>query len=211
MNVMRDTVIISTGINSVTESRSKARNQVTPILSVLQIEEARLRGLLTQRIDTPRDAATERLDDESNDVISTLAQLALANKRSAEASYVPLPVRARFAGGTTKMLSWRIELCGLKGDPLGVELFDDVVLGRGPEADVDLDPFDAYAMAVSRRHAMLRPTCNHLHLMDLGSTNGTMYNTVPLGRCVTYQLRDQDVISLGLLTFTIKIVAGPAV
>ncbi len=111
---------------------------------------------------------------------------------------------------------WRILLEGLQptAQPLAIEIAGDVVIGRGkgdPETlpDLNLEKYKAVDKGVSRRHAMLRPTKNHLFLMDLGSTNGTMHNAIPLGPGIARSVGNNDVISLGNLNFTIKIIKRP--
>jgi hypothetical protein len=116
---------------------------------------------------------------------------------------------------TANSIVWRVEFHNLKAGkpPLGVDIAGDVVLGRsagGPHApDIDFDEYDARAKGVSRRHALLRPTKNRLYILDLGSTNGTMRNAVPLGKGVARPVENDDTITLGRLSFTIKLVAGP--
>lgn len=63
-----------------------------------------------------------------------------------------------------------------------------LVIGRGEEADVQLTD-----TGVSRRHAEIRLTSPPT-LVDLGSTNGTRLNSVPVARA---DLRDGDRIGVG--------------
>jgi len=71
-----------------------------------------------------------------------------------------------------------------------------VVLGRGAEADVRLaDP------SVSRRHAELRVEGEQVHLVDLGSTNGTTVNGRRVDRA---RLSDGDRVALGSALFTYR-------
>lgn len=110
---------------------------------------------------------------------------------------------------------WRIELVGLAPtvEPMGLEVVGDTVIGRGrvgtEPADLDLDMFGALEKGVSRRHGLFRPTTNHLYIIDLGSTNGTLHNGIPLGPGVARALKHNDTITLGRFSFTIKIVDGP--
>jgi hypothetical protein len=160
-----------------------------------------------------RMAPTEPLDENSPDIISILARFRSGFKIGAAGEYIPLPWHRRLRGVPPGACCWRIELHGLvpNDGPVGLDILDDIVIGRGSEADMDLEPYRGYEHAVSRRHAMLRPTFRQLHLIDLGSTNGTLYNSIPLGRCATYALKSNDIITLGLQSFTIKIVDGPLV
>lgn len=110
---------------------------------------------------------------------------------------------------------WRVELVGLAPavEPLGLEIVGDTVIGRGrvgtEPADLDLDVYGALEKGVSRRHGMFRPTTNHLYIIDLGSTNGTLHNGIPLGPGVARALKHNDTITLGRFSFTIKIIDGP--
>ncbi len=112
---------------------------------------------------------------------------------------------------------WRIELVGLAPtvEPMGVEVVGDTVIGRGrvgtEPADLDLDMYGALEKGVSRRHSLFRPTTNHLYIIDLGSTNGTLHNGIPLGPGVARALKHNDTITLGRFSFTIKIVDGPTI
>jgi pSer/pThr/pTyr-binding forkhead associated (FHA) protein len=75
-------------------------------------------------------------------------------------------------------------------------------------------PFDVYppelAAELSRRHA--RIFCEHdaVYLADLGSTNGTSVNGVPV-RTAIVPLRDGDVVGLGkALRYRVRLEHGPA-
>lgn len=110
---------------------------------------------------------------------------------------------------------WRIELHGLQSDkgPLGLDIVGDVVIGRGGSesgVDLDMEPYNGAALGVSRRHAMLRPTTNGLFVLDLGSTNGTLINAMPVGPGMTRALAHEDTLSFGTLSCTVKIISSPA-
>ena len=110
---------------------------------------------------------------------------------------------------------WRIELAGLGqgAAALGLDILGDTVIGRGrvgaQPVDLDLDPYNAIDLGVSRRHALLRPTIDHLYIIDLGSTNGTMHNGLPLGPGITRPLQHNDTVTLGQLSFIIKVIEDP--
>ncbi len=87
-------------------------------------------------------------------------------------------------------------------EAIRVCLSQAVLLGRadkenGIEVNVDLSPFGAAGLGVSRHHATLELVRKTVMLMDLGSTNGTFLNdqrVLPQPRRV---VRDNDEIRLG--------------
>jgi hypothetical protein len=78
------------------------------------------------------------------------------------------------------------------------------VLGRfSPDARVqltiDLTPYQAYELGVSRLHASISYDGSSFILQDLGSTNGTTLNTKPVVPNSGYVLHSGDEICLGKL------------
>ncbi|MBN1428295.1 MAG: FHA domain-containing protein [Anaerolineae bacterium] len=128
-----------------------------------------------------------------------------------------LPVSMSTADLPPETPRWKVELIGLGSvvDPVGLEIVGDTVIGRGrvgtEPADLDLDMYGALEKGVSRRHGLLRPTTNHLYIIDLGSTNGTFHNGIPLGPGVARALKHNDTITLGRFSFTLKLIDGPTV
>lgn len=97
----------------------------------------------------------------------------------------------------------RIDIEG-SHEPLFLRPFEAgaIVFGRNdPEdsyqPDVDLEPYDAHHLGISRRHAALTLTGKRLDLRDLKSTNGTYLNGVLLDPNEPHQIRDGDEIRLG--------------
>jgi hypothetical protein len=138
-----------------------------------------------------------------------------AGAAGSAASFITLPAHtapSEFPGGSC----WRIELHNLGPGvtPIGLEIVGDTVLGRGKTGaqipDLDLDEYRAFDLGVSRRHALLRPTKNRLYLIDLGSTNGTLLNATPLGQGVARAISDNDIVTLGNLSFTVRVADRPA-
>ncbi len=129
-------------------------------------------------------------------------------------SYTALPVKLRNLPAHSGY-PWRVELHGLPrtAEPIGLDILGDVVIGRGSlgveSADIDLDPYGAFELGVSRRHAMLRPSTNALYIIDLDSTNGTLHNALRLGSGITRALSNNDTVTLGRLSFMIRIIDGP--
>lgn len=101
---------------------------------------------------------------------------------------------------------WWVELWSDESgsEPLRLEIVGDVVLGRTEQADVDFVNYHAAEHGVSRRHAMLRPSRKTLYLLDLGSTNGTHFNGIPMGQGIAMALVQNSVIRLGTLNLTVR-------
>ncbi len=74
-----------------------------------------------------------------------------------------------------------------------------VILGRsvpGAPVDVDLTPFKAAELGVSRRHARVDRIRDALQVTDLGSSNGTYLNRDKLTIDVPRTLRNRAVLQL---------------
>jgi len=69
--------------------------------------------------------------------------------------------------------------------------------------DIDLKGYRALESGVSRRHAVLLNFRNTLHLMDLGSVNGTHLNGERLQPDKPYSLHEGDEIRLGSLNLSL--------
>jgi pSer/pThr/pTyr-binding forkhead associated (FHA) protein len=83
-------------------------------------------------------------------------------------------------------------------------------LGRASEEpairpDVDLTPYHAYEMGVSRLHALIRISDNEVSLTDLDSVNGTSINNEHILPKSRYSLQDGDIISMGKLKLRVFI------
>jgi hypothetical protein len=152
---------------------------------------------------------TGELDRRKLDAFPSLSSSPYGLGVDSAAGFIPLPLKAEQRRSTT----WLIELQGLGREALGIHLLGDVVLGlarpncTGP--DLDLANYDAETKGVSRRHAVLRPSQNRLFVIDLQSTNGTLVNMMPVYPGIAKEMRHNDTISLGALSFTVKIIATP--
>ncbi len=90
--------------------------------------------------------------------------------------------------------------------------FDEItelVLGRqdtpsGNEPDLDLNPYDAAAKGVSRRHASIIRRDNSLNVVDMGSPNGTFLNGQRLIGTQPRLIRDGDELRLGHLVLRVS-------
>jgi hypothetical protein len=109
-------------------------------------------------------------------------------------------------GGTDKLGPENVLILQLEDDamPIIVQIRDEIILGRVTEQGdnvtyINLTPYGADDVGVSRRHARLLRDHKYIYLMDLKSTNGTRLNGEPLSPSVEKQLRDGDEIMLGRL------------
>jgi pSer/pThr/pTyr-binding forkhead associated (FHA) protein len=71
--------------------------------------------------------------------------------------------------------------------------------------DVDLTPYDAQDLGVSRLHAAIERSRGTLLLVDLGSSNGTYLNGVRIPPHEARVLRHNDVICLGKLVLYVQL------
>lgn len=81
---------------------------------------------------------------------------------------------------------------------------------RAAPPDVDLTPYDAEALGVSRLHLVLVPEGDYLMVTDLGSGNGTVLNGTRLEPNKPYALHMNDHLQLGRLHLDIRVVISPA-
>jgi hypothetical protein len=109
-------------------------------------------------------------------------------------------------GGTDRLGAENVLVLQLEDDeiPIMVQIRDEIILGRMTEQGdnvtyINLTPYGAEDMGVSRRHARMLRDHKSVYLMDLKSTNGTKVNGEPLSPSVEKRLRDGDEIMLGRL------------
>jgi hypothetical protein len=146
-------------------------------------------------------------DQLSRNALKSHASLIASEK--AATIFVVLPQR-----GTAGSQHWLIELIFLNPDepPFGIELAGDIVMGAsrpGTERpDLDLRA-SGLEHGVSRRHALVHPGSEALILMDLGSLNGTWISGERLDPYVPVSITKSTIVSLGTLTFAIRIVSTP--
>jgi hypothetical protein len=137
--------------------------------------------------------------------------------RQEEPSYHPIPYRPGPDDELLQTEPWRILLELYTGEQrmtLGLDLFGDVILGRGESQPgriiIDLDAYDAQGLGVSREHVMLRPMPRRLFVIDQGSTNGTLVNGARSGRGIATPIKDEDLLSLGNLVVMVHIAKKPS-
>ena len=160
---------------------------------------------------------TDRLENEEHKDIPIAGGTPFGTSAEGAKAFIPLPTHLSRVGQGESAVRWRIALADLGPNKisLGMDVLGDVVLGRGKTGmvapDLDMEPYDAHKLGVSRRHALLRPTANSLYVIDLGSTNGTFHNGVRLGPGVARVLAHNDTLSIGNLSFAVKIIEKPKI
>src|SRR5258708_9607291 len=124
---------------------------------------------------------------------------------------LPRPLRTKHRNllGANSIALYIAEL----DDPLVVQVTQQMTLGRSSGATevqptIDLTPYDAFALGVSRIHAAIRRDNDDLLLEDLGSANGSKVNSDLIVPHTTRVLHSGDVISLGRLTVEVYFLAG---
>lgn len=85
-----------------------------------------------------------------------------------------------------------------------------VLVGRAngntePKVAVDLSPFNAHNLGVSRAHARFERAGSRLFIRDLGSTNGTWLNGKRLTAMNVYEIYHGDKVEFGRLSSTLFI------
>ena len=110
--------------------------------------------------------------------------------------------------------TWRVVLISLNSqkDPLALEIYDVITIGRSLGAsavDLDLTPFRALELGVSRVHAAIHPTEESLLLFDRDSTNGTFCNFKSASATEALKIENNDIISFGVLNFQVKMIQYP--
>jgi hypothetical protein len=136
---------------------------------------------------------------------SGLNEIGRRQASSGDASfYVQVPARPKNPNGPR----WRVELHFEDTSlmPLRLEIADAAILGRGHTADIPLDQYDTGGLGISRQHAMVRPSQRALFFFDLESTNGTHHNGIPVGSGTANTLALNDVIRLGRLSLTVRLI-----
>lgn len=95
------------------------------------------------------------------------------------------------------------------GKPIAVVDEKVFLLGRrSPELDtqeqlVDLMPYGAVEMGISRLHAMIRQTRDGYKITDLGSSNGTWLENQRLAAKQAYPLESGDRVRLGRMNLLV--------
>jgi len=87
---------------------------------------------------------------------------------------------------------------------------DEITLGRINEGqpilpDIDLSPYNAYELGVSRIHVSLKIIDNQVMATDLGSANGTRLNGQEISSHTQFSIQNGDYLTIGKLKIQIQI------
>jgi pSer/pThr/pTyr-binding forkhead associated (FHA) protein len=110
---------------------------------------------------------------------------------------------------------WRVGLRIVdKENRLIFDMDREMVVGRmDPEhevyPDVDLGPYNADELGVSREHLQLKLDGDRIVASDNGSSNGTLLNRERMKPHEDYPIRDGDELQLGLMKVKIELLMNP--
>lgn len=110
---------------------------------------------------------------------------------------------------------WRIALWIMHLQlQLVFDLSHEIIIGRShPDTpnppDIDLTPFDAEELGVSRQHISLKLDNDRVVVMDRGSSNGTRLNSDKLEPRQIYPVRHKDKLLLGMMLLQIELLTSP--
>lgn len=159
--------------------------------------------MVTKPLNQPREPLQEDLDDPALGPTAPSPDL--------EPAPPPKDITPQRAGP-----AWRVlfHITSPQTTTVGLDVWRVTVLGRADpmsafRPDLDFAPHGAMRHGVSRRHALVRPGDHMLYLIDQNSTNGTWVNGQRLLPGRDFPLSDGDVIELGALRMTLRIVHSP--
>jgi CheY-like chemotaxis protein len=121
----------------------------------------------------------------------------------------------RVTGPLDEPLPWVIDF-RVVGTPstIQVRVAETMTIGRsdpesGTEPDINLAPFGAHVLGVSRKHAVVKAKNDRLTVLDTGSANGTRLNGFALVPNQEYRLRHGDELTVGQLHLQVMFVFVP--
>ncbi len=127
-------------------------------------------------------------------------------------SYRPVPSPNIRMGHKTEPV-WRVrfEPVDNPDQKFGLDINGKIIFGRGTDLPniIDMTPFGAETLGVSRHHLSLKPTPTNLFAIDQSSTNGTFRNGRSIGIQTPYALMDGDMLTLGRLKIRLHIIERP--
>jgi CheY-like chemotaxis protein/pSer/pThr/pTyr-binding forkhead associated (FHA) protein len=116
----------------------------------------------------------------------------------------------------TSTAPWIIELHNMQMPaPKRLRIDEEVIIGRIVQGDpkppdLDLTPYGAEELGVSRLHVSVCPDEDRLSVTDLDSNNGTFLNGNRLKSDEKYYLKNGDQLQLGRMRLDVKVIISPA-
>jgi two-component system, chemotaxis family, response regulator PixH len=110
---------------------------------------------------------------------------------------------------------WVIELSPAPNTkPITVKIEDRVTVGRSvmgdtKRPDIDLEPYGAEGLGVSRQHLTIYTEAERLMVMDTGSNNGTLLNNSKMKVNDGYRLAHGDILTLGRMRLDVSVALSP--
>lgn len=110
---------------------------------------------------------------------------------------------------------WRISLWIVHKEQAEiVDLTGSMTLGRNHREtntfpDIDLGPYNAEELGVSRQHLLLKLDGDRIFVMDMDSANGTKLNGEWLTPNQVYPLRHGDELTLGNMAIKVELLMDP--
>jgi CheY-like chemotaxis protein len=127
------------------------------------------------------------------------------------------PMPRRVTGPLDQVLPWVLEFRVVgTASTIQVRVSEMMTIGRAdPDRDItpdiNLSPYSAHMMGVSRKHAIISTKDNGITIKDLDSANGTRLNGYSLKPNMPYRLRHGDEITFGRMTVQVLFAVVPLV
>lgn len=149
-------------------------------------------------------AGTFFCEDCGQDLTSNIPVPTLPTREFANRDETNLVAKATWGTASLSRTSSIVMHIRDVAEPIVLDFQDSVILGRTDDSstrrpEVDLTPYGALEMGVSRLHASIERSDDVLTLVDMGSSNGTHLNGQRLLSDQPRVLRDGDEIRLGKL------------
>lgn len=125
------------------------------------------------------------------------------------------PMEQRPTGPLDELIPWVIEFRVVgTTHMIQVPASESILIGRadpkrGVEPNVDLTPYAAHVLGVSRQHARISVLKDRVTVQDLKSANGTFLNGHVLSSDQEYRLRHGDQLSFGQLHLQVQFIVTP--
>jgi len=155
----------------------------------------------------------EELDDKNPTIESTGDKFGATRHLGTRPDAKPMPERP--ISPLDELIPWVIEFRVVgTAHMIQVAARESLIIGRadprrGILADIDLTPYAAHVLGVSRQHARVSVKNDRVTIEDMNSANGTFLNGHVLTSGQEYRLRHGDQLSFGQLHLQVQFVVTP--